>query len=186
MQIRSTKNIDSFSQPLFPTISNLGNSSVLTVQASLNNAIPLKQTQTDILDLSEPNKEVTKKWTEVRLTSILHLIESLRKNSHDGLTDIFRDHTFIGCVNNSIALIQHKTQLLMVNYNHLSEHLCYQIALLGFHNFGIIHFKEQLDVRELCLISIESSAGWDSTSMLKKEDIANVSIFFYLRKLQSY
>jgi DNA mismatch repair protein MLH1 len=155
-------------------ITTLENSNAFSVNNSSYNDLSMQQTQTDIIHSSEPNNPLTKKWTEVRLTSILQLIESFRKNSHDGLTDIFRDHSFIGCVNNSIALIQHKTQLLMVNYNHLSEHLCYQISLLGFHNFGSIHFKEELDIRELCLISIESSHGWDSTTMLKKEDIANV------------
>jgi DNA mismatch repair protein Mlh1 C-terminus len=36
-----------------------------------------------------------------------------------GLQDIFADHTFVGFVDSSKALIQHKTYLLLVNYEEL-------------------------------------------------------------------
>jgi hypothetical protein len=33
-----------------------------------------------------------------------------------GLSDIFADHTFVGVVDDALALIQHQTKLYLVNY----------------------------------------------------------------------
>jgi DNA mismatch repair protein MLH1 len=52
----------------------------------------------------------------VRLTSLLELRKEVKKNEHRGLSDIFASHTFVGIVDDALALIQYQTKLYMVNY----------------------------------------------------------------------
>lgn len=76
----------------------------------------------------------------MRLTSLLDLRKEVKKNEHKGerswdgrtfsirsiysqhmylvgLSDIFADHTFVGVVDDALALIQHQTKLYLVNYS---------------------------------------------------------------------
>jgi DNA mismatch repair ATPase MutL len=117
---------------------------------------------------------LTKQWTEVRLTSVISLIEAYRKSEHQGLTDAFRSHTFVGCINNSLALIQHQTHLLMVDFTHLSEVLFYQLSLVGFNNFGLIPIDEPACIYLLSLVALDTIGGWQET-MMPKIDIAQVT-----------
>lgn len=155
------------------SIEEMTNIENISENCIIKNQEKIKNTQSEIYQKTFTERQ----WTEVRLTSILELIQTFqRTNSHEGLTDIFRGHTFIGCINNSMALIQHQTQLLMVNFTHLSEHLCYQLTLLGFHNFGIIRLNPLVSISELCMAYLENSKEWDET-MVPKTDIAKVNYF---------
>lgn len=116
---------------------------------------------------------IQKPWIDVRLTSILSLIDAFRKKEHVGLTEAFRNHTFVGSVNDTLALMQYQTQLMMVDYVKVSEALFYQLCLLGFSNFGIIPFSEPIAVYQLCTIALDTIDGWDET-MLPKDHIAQV------------
>ena len=60
-------------------------------------------------------KKKKSKNDEPTLTSILQLFEQLEKDSHSGLLDLFKNHIFVGCVNSNHVLIQHSTNLYLVN-----------------------------------------------------------------------
>ena len=73
-----------------------------------------------------------------------------------GLRELFKHHTFVGCVNSEHAVIQHQTKLYLVNTVKLSQELFYQLAIFDFGNFGIMRlsvsdFVKQLFVKFLYL-----------------------------------
>lgn len=51
----------------------------------------------------------------ILLTSIRTLTKDFEKLQHDGLTDIFKNFSFVGCVDDNLCLIQHSTKLYIVN-----------------------------------------------------------------------
>ncbi|CAG8498812.1 19091_t:CDS:10 [Rhizophagus irregularis] len=111
---------------------------------------------------------------DVRLTSILTLRKRLKEIEHKGLTELLANHTFVGCVDDSLtlALVQHQTKLYMVNYNVLSEELFYQLALYGFHNFGFIHLSIPAPIRELTIFALESCDHDKSEDLKPNEEIS--------------
>lgn len=56
---------------------------------------------------------------EIKLTSILNLQQSVEVDTHKGLREIFKNHTFVGCVNAEYALLQHQTKLYLINTSKL-------------------------------------------------------------------
>ena len=55
-------------------------------------------------------------YVKVMLTSVLELRQVIEDNQHKELTNLFKDHTFVGCIDECRALIQHQTKLFMINY----------------------------------------------------------------------
>lgn len=75
-----------------------------------------KETENMVID--EPSIEVMKKpRVDVRLTSLISLRAKVRKEEISDITTIFQNHIFIGCVDNSLALIQYEQDIYLVNYN---------------------------------------------------------------------
>lgn len=166
---------------------------------------------------------------DVRLTSILTLRKRLKEIEHKGtfklcmckipiflikilflkgLTELLANHTFVGCVDDSLtlALVQHQTKLYMVNYNVLryyenstciilinkirltnyckfilciSEELFYQLALYGFHNFGFIHLSIPAPIRELTIFALESCDHDKSEDLKPNEEISQVNFYLF-------
>jgi DNA mismatch repair protein MLH1 len=117
----------------------------------------------------EPSQSM-RDWTDVELISIRELRQELLDNEHVGVTDIFKKHSFVGCYNNELALIQYQTDLMMVHFFEISAAFFYQAVLFGFSNFGVIHI-DPIPIYELILLGIEQSGAWNE-SMLPKENIA--------------
>ncbi|CAG8705201.1 7720_t:CDS:10 [Funneliformis mosseae] len=115
---------------------------------------------------------------EVRLTSILTLRKRLKEVEHKGLTELLANHTFVGCVDDSLtlALVQHQTKLYMINYNTLSEELFYQLTLLEFHNFGFIHLSIPAPIRELIIFALESCDHDELEDLKSNEEIAQIIV----------
>ncbi|KAL7752258.1 DNA mismatch repair protein Mlh1 [Sorochytrium milnesiophthora] len=109
----------------------------------------------------------------IRLTSVLTLRSECEEQSHAELQDMFRNHTFVGCVDGCFALVQHQTRLYMINYQEASIALFYQLALHDFANFGNLMLSEPAPIRELVLLALneEEISDWDPT-MMPKSDIA--------------
>ncbi len=83
------------------------------------------------------------------------------------------NHSFVGCVNRSLALLQHSTQLYLVNVPKVSEELFYQLLLRDFGNLGALRLNPPAPIRELALIALDSKeAGWTEADG-KKEDLAD-------------
>ncbi|KAI8593436.1 histidine kinase-like ATPase [Geranomyces variabilis] len=102
---------------------------------------------------------------EVRLTSVLELRDEVQQARHRGLTEVFVTHTFVGFVDDSLALIQAGTRLYM--------ELFYQLCLQGFSNFGTMHLPRPISVREGVLMVLEDGEGYDGDGeIMANEDIA--------------
>ncbi|CAG8497082.1 7562_t:CDS:10 [Diversispora eburnea] len=105
---------------------------------------------------------------EVKLTSILALRNHCKEVEHKGLTDLLANHTWVGCVDDSIplALIQHQTKLYMVNYNILCEELFYQLTLQEFSNFAFIRLSKPAPIKELIIFALETNTLISRRNML--------------------
>ncbi|TPX58720.1 hypothetical protein PhCBS80983_g02957 [Powellomyces hirtus] len=120
-----------------------------------------------------PKAAATRQRVTVKLTSVLELRDAVQEARHRGLSDVFAGHTFVGFVDDTLALIQFQTKLYMVNYENWSEELFYQLALLGFSNFGYLHLAKPASVSELVLMALddEDMEAWGD-NIMSKEHIA--------------
>eukprot|EP01128_Nolandella_sp_AFSM9_P005016 TRINITY_DN236_c0_g2_i3.p1 TRINITY_DN236_c0_g2~~TRINITY_DN236_c0_g2_i3.p1 ORF type:complete len:769 (-),score=128.83 TRINITY_DN236_c0_g2_i3:126-2432(-) len=74
------------------------------------------------------------------LTSISQLYEDEEDNEHRKIADIFRDCTYVGGFDGVKVLVQHQTELFILDFARLSPALFYQEALLSFAEFNAIKF----------------------------------------------
>lgn len=80
---------------------------------------------------------------------MIELRDEIIKSVDQNLLDIITKSTFVGCVDENYALIQHQLDLLLINIHNLNEELFYQIILLDFGNFDYFEFKNPLPISQL-------------------------------------
>ncbi|XP_014475467.1 PREDICTED: DNA mismatch repair protein Mlh1 isoform X2 [Dinoponera quadriceps] len=101
------------------------------------------------IDESEKSERLFKSYSinsfrhDVKLTSILQLRKEIEDECHEGLREILSNLTFVGCINQTSALIQSGVNLYICNTKKLAEELFYEIMLYDFANFGIFKFSIQ-------------------------------------------
>ncbi|KAG0180277.1 DNA mismatch repair protein [Apophysomyces sp. BC1021] len=138
--------------------------------------LPMVDSDNDVI--MEPREQPRPKQVrkDVRLTSILTLRKDVKRSEHKGLTDIFANHSFVACVDDTLALIQHETNLYLVNYSVVSEELFYQVVLSEFNNFGVIYLSKPASIEECVMIAIdaEEKQGNLPEKLKAKEDIAKI------------
>jgi len=118
---------------------------------------------------------------EIKLSSIKTLMNQVDENESAALKGLLEDHKFVGCVDRSLALIQHLTRLYLVNYERLGRELLYQIMLSNFGNFGFIDLSSPAPIYELALLALDCpDNGWTEEDG-SKEELAD----FVLTLLQS-
>merc|ERR1711874_162805 len=99
------------------------------------------------------------------------------------LRDILHNHTFVGCVNRKLALIQHSTKLYLVNTCRLSEHLFYQLLISEFGNHGVLRLSPPPSVRQLVLLGLDQpEAGWNPEDG-SKEALADTVVEILLEQM---
>lgn len=78
--------------------------------------------------------------TSIRLTSIKTLRSSVRDTMHEGLTEVFASHTYVGVVDERrrLCAIQAGVKLFLVDYGLIANEFFYQVGLTDFGNFGRI------------------------------------------------
>ena len=66
----------------------------------------------------ETISEEPKEWQEYNYKTLKRLRADVRESLHNGLCEVFRDHTFVGIVDESrrLAAIQHGVKLYLVDY----------------------------------------------------------------------
>ncbi|XP_050457163.1 DNA mismatch repair protein Mlh1 isoform X2 [Cataglyphis hispanica] len=112
---------------------------------------------------------------EVKLTSILKLRKEVEDKCHEGLKNILANLTFVGCIDQTSALIQSGVNLYICNTRKLTEELFYQIMLYDFANFGVIKFSERLSLFDLAMIALDSGeTGWTEEDGPKDELAARI------------
>ncbi|KAI5278504.1 DNA mismatch repair protein, partial [Ascosphaera acerosa] len=87
--------------------------------------------------------------------------EQVRKETHRGVTDVLKAHTFVGLVDETrrIAAIQSGVKLYLVDYGMLCTELFYQIGVDDFGNFGTIKLESSPRLQDL--LSLAASAELD-------------------------
>ncbi|GAB5590145.1 DNA mismatch repair protein [Umbelopsis nana] len=109
---------------------------------------------------------------EVCLTSLMELRKEVKKDEHRGLSDVFADHTFVGIVDDALALIQHQANLYMVNYAVIRTVL--SVVLREVLNFGYINMSAPIPIKDFIMVALdeeEAQNGWPS-NMKPKDEIA--------------
>ena len=62
----------------------------------------------------------TKEYKPILLTSIRNLITEFEKIAHQGLSELFHNYTFVGCVNGNFALVQYRTKLYLIQLSQIT------------------------------------------------------------------
>jgi DNA mismatch repair protein MLH1 len=83
---------------------------------------------------------VDREPVQIRLTSIKTLRSDVRDAMHEGLTELFASHTYVGLVDERrrLCAIQAGVKLFLVDYGLISNEFFYQVGLTDFGNFGRI------------------------------------------------
>jgi DNA mismatch repair protein MLH1 len=53
--------------------------------------------------------------TTPQLSSVQNLLKVVQEKGHDAMRALFKDYSFVGCVNENLALVQHQTELFLCN-----------------------------------------------------------------------
>ncbi|WFD44832.1 DNA mismatch repair protein Mlh1 [Malassezia psittaci] len=107
------------------------------------------QTLHDAVHLAEPACD---------LTSIQELREAVHLERHVVFTEVIQNHTFVGVIDIKLgtSLIQHETQLYMVDHSALIASFAYQLALRHFSAFQAIPFDPPLPLRQMLAIGFQT------------------------------
>ena len=107
---------------------------------------------------------------EVKLTSVLKLRKEIENECHEGLREILAGLSFVGCIDESSALIQSGVNLYLCDTKKLAEELFYEIMLYDFANYGVIKFSEAIPLYELAILGLNTEeAGWTEDDGPKEE-----------------
>uniref|UniRef100_A0A0C3UA54 DNA mismatch repair protein S5 domain-containing protein n=1 Tax=Guillardia theta (strain CCMP2712) TaxID=905079 RepID=A0A0C3UA54_GUITC len=98
---------------------------------------------------------------ECNLTSIKNLINRVENKTHEALAEIFRDHAFVGCASETLALIQHSTKLYLIDLPAVSRETVYQSCLKRFGDFDRIELTTPAPIRDLVRAVLDTpQSGW--------------------------
>ncbi|KAL1933553.1 hypothetical protein VTP01DRAFT_7643 [Rhizomucor pusillus] len=120
----------------------------------------------------------------VNLTSVLNLRKDVKSSEDPALTAILRKHTFVGFVDDVMALIQHERELYIVNYAVVSEELFYQITLNDFANFGRIKLSEAVPIYDCIKLALDIEEQLDGLpkNLRSKEEVAQAITDILIQK----
>lgn len=134
-----------------------------------------RSSKPDTVTRTEPKRQI-------KLSSVLSLQQAIKDDVHKGLTEMFRNHKFVGCVNEEYCLMQHQTMLYLINTTAVSKELFYQIILFDFGNFGTLRLSEPAPIYDLAMIALDlEESGWMEADG-PKEDLANYIVDFLSSK----
>jgi hypothetical protein len=69
--------------------------------------------------------------TQCPYLSVQELIGEIKSAASPSLTTMLKNHSYVGAVDCYFSLVQHGTQLLLVDHSNLLKDLCYQVSLLA-------------------------------------------------------
>ncbi|KAK6531207.1 DNA mismatch repair protein [Arthrobotrys megalospora] len=93
----------------------------------------------------------------IKLASIRTLKTEVRDQAHEGLIELFGNHTWVGVVDEwkRLAAIQNGIKLYLVDYGAVCFEFFYQLGLSDFGNFGQMRLQQPLPIKDLMDIAIE-------------------------------
>ncbi|KAG6873882.1 hypothetical protein C0995_009661 [Termitomyces sp. Mi166 len=110
------------------------------------------------------------------LTSVLDLRRKITKGKHRQLTEILEKHTFVGIVDlqRSLSLIQHSTNLYLVNHGSLAEELFYQLGVRQFGNFSRMKLDPPPSLRTLVEIAVKAEESTKNSKLTKSQIVDRI------------
>merc|ERR1719219_2725878 len=106
------------------------------------------------------------------LTSVHEMKQEMLNSCSIQCKELLSNLTFVGCVDRELALIQHETQLYLVNSSQLSRLLFRQILFSKFSSLPVIRLCNPPRVLDLALLALDlEEVGW-SPEDGEKADIA--------------
>jgi DNA mismatch repair protein MLH1 len=116
------------------------------------------------------------------LTSIRNLLHEIDQQTHEGLGEVFRHHTWVGLVNADLALIQHRTKLYLCQVRPLSKALMYQTVLRKFSRLAPLRFAKPVPIPVLLQLALDCpDSGWTEEDG-PKEDIVKYIVAILLNR----
>eukprot|EP00960_Hanusia_phi_P001732 49976-Hanusia_phi.AAC.2 len=125
---------------------------------------------------------------ECNLTSIKNLMNRVENKTHEGLAEIFRDHAFVGCASETLALIQHSTKLYLIDLPAVSRETVYQSCLKR------IELNSPAPIRDLVRAVLDTpQSGWTPedgdkeeiaeyvTDLLVRQKAEMLNVYFAMR-----
>ncbi|KNC29765.1 hypothetical protein FF38_00984, partial [Lucilia cuprina] len=108
-----------------------------------------------------PNRTRLDQVRNLELSSVVELLNEIKRNANARLLDMISKHTFVGVVDfhRGLAAIQKDVQLYLVEYQNMCSELFYQLTLTNFGNFGTIHLGKGLKISELLEMPEEEIAS---------------------------
>ncbi|EGD72233.1 hypothetical protein PTSG_00253 [Salpingoeca rosetta] len=106
---------------------------------------------------------VGRPWPEshTQLTSILELRDAFVENQHSVLRSIFREHVFVGSVEDKLLLLQHQRHLYLIKLPEVCRVLFSQLCLRGFGDMSSLNLNPAAPVYDLILAALDSpDANW--------------------------
>ncbi|CRG83953.1 Putative MutL protein homolog 1 [Talaromyces islandicus] len=93
----------------------------------------------------------------IGLTSVKRLRAGVRSDMHNGLTELFSSHSYVGLVDERrrIVALQSGVKLYLVDYGMVLNEFFYQIGLTDFGNFGVIKLDPPPKLVELMRLGVE-------------------------------
>jgi len=87
------------------------------------------------------------------------------------LTEILENHSFVGIVDldRCLSLLQHSTQLYLVNHGALSEELFYQLGLRQFGNFNRLKLEPPPPLRAMVKLAVDAEEGTKNSRLSKAQ-----------------
>ncbi|XP_054016296.1 DNA mismatch repair protein Mlh1 isoform X2 [Hylaeus anthracinus] len=119
---------------------------------------------------------------EVKLTSVLRLRKEVEDECHEGLKEILSNLTFVGCIDQSSALIQSGVNLYLCNTTKLAEELFYEIMLYDFANYGVIKFSEPIPLNDLAMLGLDTEEAMWTEEDGDKGELASSAAELLLEK----
>ncbi|KAI9322625.1 DNA mismatch repair protein Mlh1 [Dichotomocladium elegans] len=133
----------------------------------------------DRMDIDESSQLSSEaKRVAPRKSLIIEGIDKLRKavkrSENQAMTNILRNHTFVGCVDDTLALIQHDVDLYLINFSEFSEELFYQVVLAEFGNFGTLKLENPICIADSIEVAleVEEARGSLPSNLQSKSEIA--------------
>uniref|UniRef100_A0A0M3K5J6 DNA mismatch repair protein Mlh1 (inferred by orthology to a human protein) n=2 Tax=Anisakis simplex TaxID=6269 RepID=A0A0M3K5J6_ANISI len=94
-------------------------------------------------------------WREFDFDSLKAMRKEICDNASLSLRNLFKEHTFIGTIDQNRSLIQHSTSIYLIDTKQIFMNFFYQLLVLSFGNFGSFKLSESAPIAELFLIGNE-------------------------------
>eukprot|EP00474_Spongospora_subterranea_P001191 CRZ01649.1 hypothetical protein [Spongospora subterranea] len=115
------------------------------------------------------------------LTSVQNLLDQIESQSSSVFQSLFKEHVFVGCIDDHLSLIQHNTKLYLVNVQAISNFLVYEQC---FRNFGAhrryrLRADPAVTILGLCQLALnDANSGWKAEDGDRDEIARHISELF--------